>query len=123
VRQREALTSSGDVTGPAASKEPNAASGSSSGFGAGDGAGPSSSGGLGEGLEKGADVLVELGDVDAAVKEMFDSPHIKVRRERFESFLTRSAGAYRKLGRIEKCKRRLESWTYPFRVDSPFVGL
>jgi hypothetical protein len=93
VRQKEALTSSvdvltssGDVAGHVASKEPNSGSGSGSGSadGAGPssaGAGPSSAGALGEGLERGADVLVELRDVDAAVREMFDSPHIKVRRE------------------------------------------
>lgn len=59
ARQKEALTSAGDVTATSVSSS-------------GSGAGPSSAG------KEADDVLVELGDVDAAVREMFDSPHIKV---------------------------------------------
>lgn len=99
MRQKEALTSSGDVSAaPAASKEPDAGS-SSAGA---DGAGPSSAGGSGEGVEKAPDVLVELRDVDAAVREMFDSPHIKVRSEHLGTYLSRPAGAYIRFGGKEE---------------------
>ncbi len=61
ARQKKALTSAADVTQGGSSD-----------------AGPS--GAISQGLGAGSDaVMVELMDVDAAVREMFDSPHIKVR--------------------------------------------